>query len=220
MSGSAHTATTPTPVPARSLLEILPPHNVLELYGGRAKGFGLLGRGSDSCYGASLIDLKLTTNQAIRAGRVSGKPHVNKGASPSSRHSIPGELPRLRDLQHGDTLFDGLRPTNRCHSNSAAHRAFARSQTRAHHVSRRRRHDPRPEFMLRLRRQCPHRLHRRIQRTLELSRLASAVRRCETRGVLKPVEGRVVDLLDPLDPSTTTTRSREVSASMKVVLPH
>jgi len=204
--------------------KFLPEHNVLDLYRGTKKGFGLL---DDRVTLLKDIpdDLKLTANQAIqKATAVSGKPHVNKTAISKFLGGLEYPLHYLdfETLGTAIPLFDDVRPYQQMPFQFSLH-IVHEPEAKPEHVMflAEGRHDPRPEFMLKLR--------DAIGRSgsivafnapFELGRLREC---CEVMPGfstwLKGIEGRVVDLLDPFRSFDYYHPDQQGSASMKAVLP-
>jgi len=194
------------------------------LYRGTKKGFGLL---DDRVTLLKDIpdDLKLTANQAIqKATAVSGKPHVNKTAISKFLGGLEYPLHYLdfETLGTAIPLFDDVRPYQQMPFQFSLH-IVHEPEAKPEHVMflAEGRHDPRPEFMLKLR--------DAIGRSgsivafnapFELGRLREC---CEVMPGfstwLKGIEGRVVDLLDPFRSFDYYHPDQQGSASMKAVLP-
>jgi hypothetical protein len=204
--------------------KFLPEHNVLDLYRGTKKGFGLLDQD------VTLLkdipdDLKLTASQSIqRATAVSGKPHVNKKAISKFLSGLEYPLHYLdfETLGTAIPLFDGVRPYQQVPFQFSLHIVRAPG-TKPEHVMflAKDRHDPRPEFMLKLR-DAIGRIGSIVafNAPFELGRLREC---CEVMPNfstwLKAVEDRVVDLLDPFRSFHYYHPDQQGSASMKAVLP-
>jgi len=215
----------PYPCPLHdSCWEFLPPNNVLDLYRGTKKGFGLLDRGITSLKDIP-GDIKLTTCQAIQKQvAVSGRRHVNKRAIAKFLRGLIHPLHFL-DFETFATaipLFDGLRPYQQVPFQFSLH-IVRTPGAEPEHIKflAQGRHDPRPAFMLKLR--------DGISRTgsiiafnasFELGRLREC---CEAMPNFSPwlkgVERRVVDLLVPFKSFHYYHPDQRGSASMKAVLP-
>jgi hypothetical protein len=202
----------------------LPEHNVLDLYRGTKKGFGLLDRG------VMLLkdipgDIKLTASQAIqRATAIAGKPHVNKQAISKFLGQLryPVSYLDFETLGTAIPLFDGVRPYQQVPFQFSLHIVRAPGAKPEHiMLLAKGRHDPRPEFMLRLR----DAIGRQgsivgFNAAFELARLRECCEAMPSFSVwLRGVEGRVVDLLDPFKSFAYYHPDQQGSASMKAVLP-
>jgi CRISPR/Cas system-associated exonuclease Cas4 (RecB family) len=202
----------------------LPEHNVLDLYRGTKKGFGLLNQG------VKLLkdipgDIKLTASQAIqRATAIAGKPHVNKQAISKFLGQLryPVSYLDFETLGTAIPLFDGVRPYQQVPFQFSLHIVRAPGAMPEHIMFLAEgRHDPRPEFMLRLRDAigCQGSVVA-FNASFELGRLREC---CEAMpnfsAWLKSVEGRVVDLLEPFRSFDLYDPIQGGGASMKAVLP-
>jgi hypothetical protein len=202
----------------------LPERNVLDLYRGTKKGFGLLNQG------VMLLkdipgDIKLTASQAIqRATAIAGKPHVNKQAISKFLGQLryPVSYLDFETLGTAIPLFDGVRPYQQVPFQFSLHIVRAPGAKPEHiMLLAKGRHDPRPEFMLRLR----DAIGRQgsivgFNAAFELARLRECCEAMPSFSVwLRGVEGRVVDLLDPFKSFAYYHPDQQGSASMKAVLP-
>ncbi len=202
----------------------LPPRNVLELYRGAQKGFNLLDRGV-----TRLEDIpdgfKLTASQMIqKATARTGRPQVNRRAVSEflDRLDYPVHYLDFETLGTAIPLFDGVRPYQQIPFQFSLH-IVPEPGARPRHLKflAAGRHDPRPDFMLRLR--------EAIGRTgsivafnasFELGRLEECCAAMPTFSTwLKGIEGRVVDLLEPFRSFAVYHPDQGGSASMKAVLP-
>lgn len=202
----------------------LPPQNVLDLYRGTKKGFGLLNRGT------VLIrdippDVDLTANQAVqRATAISGQPHVNRNAISAflARLQYPVHYLDFETFATAIPMFDGMRPYQQIPFQFSLHIVRTRGAEPEHFsFLAEGRHDPRPEFM--------HKLHNSIGRTgsivafnasFEISRLKECCDPLPSFSAwVADVESRIVDLLDPFRSFNYYHPDQHGSASMKAVLP-
>ncbi len=204
--------------------KFLPKHSVLDLYRGTQKGFALFDQG------ITLLkhipgDIKLTDNQAIqRATAVTGKPRINKQAISKflGRLEYPLHFLDFETIGTAIPLFDGVRPYQQVPFQFSLHIVRAPGAKPQHVMFLAEgRHDPRPEFMLKLRDNIGHTGSIvAFNAAFELERLREC---CEVMPNfstwLKDIEGRVVDLLDPFRSFDYYHPDQQGSASMKAVLP-
>ena len=140
----------------------------------------------------------------------------------SQAAQIPSQLPGFRDVRHGDSLFDGLRPYQQVPFQFSLHVQRSKAAALAHHsFLAEGRCDPRPEFMRRLRDVLL------VQGSLvafnapfELGRLKECSALLpEFRPWVAGIERRIVDLLLPFRRFHFYHLAQNGSASMKAVLP-
>ena len=215
----------PYPCPLQDLCwGFLPKHSMLDLYRGAKKGFGLLDQG------VTLLkdipdDVRLTVSQAIqKATAISGQPHVNHPALAEFLSGLEYPLHFLDFETFGTAipLFDSVRPYQQIPFQFSLHVVRAPGAKPEHVMFLADgRHDPRPEFMLRLRDAIAHTGSIvAFNAAFELGRLKEC---CEAMLNFEPwlegVANRVVDLLNPFRSFHYYHPDQEGSASMKAVLP-
>jgi len=204
--------------------KFLPSHSVFDLYRGGKKGFDLLEQGITTLEGIS-DDFKLTEKQGIQKQvAISVKPYINKKgiAKFLARLEYPINYLDFETFNSAIPLFDGLHPYQQVPFQFSLHTVKAPGAKPEHVMFLSEgRHDPRPEFMLKLRDS--------VSRTgsivafnapFELGRMREC---CEAMPKFSPwlkgIEGRVVDLLGPFRSFDYYHPDQHGSASMKAVLP-
>ena len=134
--------------------KFLPQHNVLDLYRGKKKGFGLLDQEMKLLKDIP-DDFKLTDSQAIQKQvAISGKPHANKKAITKFLTQLEYPVSYLDFETFGAAipLFDGVCPYQQVPFQFSLHIVRAPGAKPEHIMFLAEgRHDPRPEFMLKLR---------------------------------------------------------------------
>ena len=204
--------------------QFLPSHSVFDLYRGGKKGFDLLERGVTALADIP-NDYKLTNKQGLQKQVAkSGKPFINKKdiAKFLAQLEYPVSYLDFETFNTAIPLFDGLHPFQQVPFQFSLHTVQSSGADPKHTMFLAEgRHDPRPEFMLRLRDV--------LARTgsvvayhapFELSRLKEC---CAVMPKFAPwvknVETRVVDLLGPFRSFAYYHPNQHGSASLKAVLP-
>jgi hypothetical protein len=195
-----------------------------DLYRGTKKGFGLLESGI-----TRLRDIpdgfKLSANQEVqRRTAITGQAHVNPQAISKFLDRLQPPLHFLDFETFGTAipLFDGLRPYQQVPFQFSLHIVRTPGAEPEHHMFLAEgRGDPRPAFMLRLRETIGSKGSVvAYNAQFEKGRLQEC---CEAMPNfspwLKPLEGRVVDLLEPFRSFHYHHPAQGGSASMKAVLP-
>jgi hypothetical protein len=204
--------------------QFLPEGNVTTLYRGGRKGFELLAAGV-TALAEIPEDFPLTDNQAIqRQAAITGKPHIDRAAIRVFLDQIAGPVSFLDFETFGTALplYDGLRPYQQVPFQFSLHVVRSAGQPAEHHkFLAEGRHDPRRDFMRRLREVLPAEGSVIAYNAgFELGRLNECCEALpEFRSWLKTVEGRVVDLLQPFRGFRYYHPRQHGSASMKAVLP-
>jgi hypothetical protein len=202
----------------------LPEGNVTTLYRGGRKGFELLAAGV-TALAEIPEDVPLTDNQAIqRQAAVTGKPHIDRAAIRAFLDQLVGPVSFLDFETFGTAmpLFDGLRPYQQVPFQFSLHvqRSAGRPVEHFKFLAEGG-HDPRRDFMRRLREVLPAEGSVVAYNAgFELGRLSECCEALrEFRSWLKTVEVRVVDLLVPFREFRYYHPQQHGSASMKAVLP-
>jgi hypothetical protein len=202
----------------------LPEHNVLTLYRGAKKGFGLLAKGvvsiKDIPDGFALSGKQHIQRRVTRTGT----PHVNKAEITNFLGQIeyPASYLDFETINPAIPLFDGTHPYKQVPFQFSLHVVNAPgSQPEHHSFLAEGRGDPRLEFLQRLRQNLPDAGSIIVYNAqFERTRLREC---CDVYTEFQPwlagVEPRLLDLLKPFRAFHYHAAGQHGSGSMKAVLP-